>query len=155
MGKNNINFASTKNRDGEPQKFSAVATWKSDVSGDGAGSDLSSSFTLRSMEMADEEPVYGKADEFVLRFLKGKGSAAALSEIEGSADTCSSNAARLAVYRLAKSGTIYRSNPNIKGRGIEAKYDLVSRRDPTIGRIDPDLAEAAAHQLDLESNDGA
>ncbi len=113
-GSNVINFASEKNRDGDPQKWAAVAAWNNE----------DETFKLRPWTMTNE-PHYSKAQAYVLRFLEDKTEPAAIDDIENSADTCSPNAARQAVYSLVSQKKVYRTNPGkAGGRGVTALYAL-------------------------------
>jgi len=44
--------------------------------------------------------------------------------------------ARHAIYDLAKMGKIFRTNPNDKGKGSVAKYDIVASENETEGEDD-------------------
>jgi hypothetical protein len=110
-GSNHIDFEILKTRRGKSFKFAAHANWNE------------SQFWLSPAEPRESVKSYNKSQEYVLRILKERG-ALKLSEVEGCADTCSSAAARAAVFSLAKSGEIYRTNPGEYGRGIEAIYAI-------------------------------
>jgi hypothetical protein len=105
---NVINFETEKNRDGIASKWAAVATWIDD------------SFTLRSCEKQQKQ-IYSKSDRYVLNFLS-ENSTATMEQIKDSADLCTPNAARQAVFRLVEMGRVYRTNPG--GQGVAATYAL-------------------------------
>jgi len=119
-GQNIINFFTEKNRDGDPQKWAALATWL----------EQEETFTLRRLEMTIE-PHYSKSQVYVLGFLADKEGTATLTEIMGAADSCSPNAARQAVYSLVSLGKVYRTNPAASGQGTEAIYALKVFQDPS------------------------
>ncbi len=112
-GKNIVNFTSEKNRDGEPQNWAAIATWL----------ELEQTFTLRTCETTKGQH-YSKSQDYVINFLRVNGPCP-LSIIEGGADSCSAAAARQATYSLAHLKIVRRTNPNEKGRGVEAIYELI------------------------------
>lgn len=111
-GKEIINFTSEKNRDGERQKWAALATW---LEGDPEGT-----FTLRKLEATNEQH-FNNSQTFVMNYLRDNG-AQTLSDIMNSADMCSPAAAKLAVYSLVKLNEVYRTNPG--AQGSEAKYAI-------------------------------
>src|SRR5512135_1595690 len=115
-----INFKSEKNRDGEAICWSAKATWVKEPE----------QFYLAFMPSQGKEKAKTlcKSQEYVIRFLSEHG-ASPLPEIMASADACSEEAARKAVYNLAGQAMIYRTNPGKGGTGTEAIYDLVKRED--------------------------
>lgn len=110
-GKNTINFKCEKNRDDLPQEWGAVATWIEDR------------FYLRPYSVQEDRRHCTKAESYVLRYLEEHG-ASPIPDIMGAADTCSSNSAKFAVYSLAEQGKIYRTNPDERGKGKAAIYDL-------------------------------
>lgn len=107
---NFINFKFEKKRKGKKFTWTMYATWTED------------SFYLNAADPQEKTP--GKGEEFVLRYLKENG-ATEKETIIGSADTCSASSAETAIYKLAKAGKVYRTNPtgNLK---IKAIFDLVS-----------------------------
>ncbi|MDR3577229.1 MAG: AAA family ATPase [Anaerolineaceae bacterium] len=114
-GSDFINFQSEKTRDGEAQDWAAKATWTDD------------SFYLSEAEKREKTLAISKSQAYVLRFLKEHGNSP-LPDIMTGADSCSSSAARQAVYNLADAGKIKRINPNAKGQGVAAIYGLVDCR---------------------------
>ena len=68
------------------------------------------------------------AEQFVLRILKEKGPLS-IPEIEDYADTCTPRTARAAVFSLAQSNAIYRTNPGLSGKGIRAIYAIKENDD--------------------------
>ena len=117
---NSITFECEKNRDGNRIKWGAVATWMEwDTPGE--------TFTLRPYA-ADNKRSYSKGERYVLRYLEDNGDSP-LTEIMGAADSCSPNTAKVAVYSLVDKGAIYRTNPEDKGRGTVARYDLKAGYD--------------------------
>lgn len=107
-----IEFKSEKTRDVEALRFSAVATWTEDQ------------FYLSPGESKITTKAPNKAQAYVMRYLAEHG-ASSIADIMGGADSCSPNAARHAVYALVEDGKIYRTNPDDKGRGVEAIYDAI------------------------------
>lgn len=108
-GSNIVDFKTEKNRDGEEIRFSAIAKWENDQ------------FTLTATER--EITAYGREPEkYVLRFLQ-EHTSGTIEEIQAAADTCSSRAAKDAVYRLARDGKIKRINPHAK-IGEKAIYEI-------------------------------
>jgi len=110
-GSNWINFKSEKNRDGTAKNFTAVATWTEDQ------------FYLTEAETKADVKTLNRSQKYVIGYLKQHG-ASSLSEISGAADVCSPSAAKQAVYKLVELGMAYRTNPEERGRGVEAVYDL-------------------------------
>lgn len=108
--KNIVNFKSEKVRYGQSMSWAAAATWMED------------SFTLRRIEV-ENTPHYSRAEKYVLDYLENNGKSS-IVDIEGAADSCSNKAARLAVYSLAGKGKIRRTNPDERGRGVNAFYEL-------------------------------
>jgi hypothetical protein len=106
---NIINFETEKRRDGEPQKWAAVATW------------LDGKFTMRPI-CNDKKKALSKSQNYVLEFLGEKPFGAPMSEIKDNADICSAKAAELAVYALTNMKKIKRTNQG--GKGIEAIYAI-------------------------------
>jgi predicted ATP-dependent serine protease len=99
----NVDFSSIKARDTEPVKFAAVARWEP------------GQFSMfESVSLEANPNRMGKAQNFVLEFIRERG-AATIPEIQASADVCSAQTARQAVYDLAKRGIIGRTN---KGAGV-------------------------------------
>jgi len=109
-----INFKSEKSRDGAAVNLTAVAHWAEDQ------------FYLREADTCMEEKQLNRSQKYVMRYLKKNG-ASSLPDIMGSADQCSSSAARQAVYALVEMGKVYRTNPEDKGRGAVAYYDLTKK----------------------------
>ena len=107
-----VNFKTEKNRKGKSIKWAMFATWTDDQ------------FSLGHREAQETAKHLGKAEEFVIRYLTEHG-ASGKETIEGAADTCSPNGARQAIYSLAKSETIRRTNPSAS-RKIQAIYELTS-----------------------------
>jgi hypothetical protein len=112
-----VNFKVEKNRDGQFHKWSAKATWT-----DGQ-------FYLSTAEQREKPRVLVESQEYVLRHLKKYGHCS-LPDIEANADTCSANAARLAVYSLASMGKVYRTNPGAKGMAVRAIYAIQEDQPP-------------------------
>lgn len=112
-GKNVINFKSEKVRYGEATSWAAVSAWVDD------------SFVLRRAEF-EETPYFGKSERYVLEYLEEHG-ATSITDLEGAADICSGRAAKNAVYSLAAKGKITRTNPDERGRGVSAIYELVKQ----------------------------
>ena len=99
-----IDFETEKPRDGEPLKFSAVATWLPD---EGA-------FRMAPAPKVAKQPHYSRAEEYVIAYLRKNGPSL-LSDIQDRADVCSPGSARNAVYSLASKGVIQRSNTGGQG----------------------------------------
>lgn len=111
-GKNTIDFTTEKNRDGEADKWGAVATWL----------ELEGTFTLRPYSVRNEH--FTTAERYVLEYLEEHG-ASPLPDIAGAADVCEPAKAQRAVYSLTGKKKVYRTNPQDKGRGAIAIYDIV------------------------------
>ena len=106
-----ITFKTEKNRRGKAMQFAMRATWEMD------------SFYLTGAEACQKKKGLNKAQEYVLRYLKENGPSA-LINIINAADTCSPEAARKAVYNLARLQLIQRTNPGLSGQGVTAIYEL-------------------------------
>jgi hypothetical protein len=142
-GKNIINFETEKNRDGDPQKWGALATWH----------EQEETFTLRRLETTSE-PHYNKSQAYVMRFLEEAGKPMPLSKITSEADSCSPNAARQAVYSLVDLHKVYRTNPKESGQGTEAIYALKKDQNPSTWQPDSDSADNVNKQIELERENG-
>ena len=116
-----ITFKVEKARDIEPIQFAAVANFSQDTD----------QFCLSPSEGQRTPVKLGKSQKYVVRCLEENG-ASTLPDIIGSADVCSSNSARQAVYALVEMGKVYRTNPDEKGRGAVAIYDLTKDDNDTI-----------------------
>lgn len=110
-GSNLIKFKTEKSRDSGAVRFAAVATWTDDQ------------FYLSPADEVEKEKPMNKSQKYVIRYLNKHG-ASPLPDMMGAADSCSPNSARQAVYSLVELGEVYRTNPNEKGRGAVAVYDL-------------------------------
>ena len=106
-----IFFKTEKNRDGEAINFNAVAYW------------TENQFYLSETETRVKEKPLSKSQNYVMSYLKNNG-ASSLPDIMGSADICSERSAKQAVYALVELGKVYRTNPEQKGQGSIAVYDL-------------------------------
>ncbi len=115
---NVITFDVAKNRDGEPFKFKAIPTWIEDK------------FFLSPADNTADEPSYGKAQSYVLRYLKEHGTAS-INEIMGSADTCTPASAKKATYSLASTGLVYRTNPSSNPQ-VAAIYALAENKQVSL-----------------------
>lgn len=111
-GANRIDFKSEKIRDSEAIKFSASATWSNDQ------------FYLTRTDRVETQ-IFGKAQNYVLRYLEEHGPST-IQDIKAGADVCAPNGAKSAVYSLKEIGKIKRTNP---GASImtAAIYDLAER----------------------------
>ncbi len=110
-----VNFQFEKARDTEPFKFSARAIWS-----DGT-------FMLHAAEEASQGSMAIKlspSEKYVVRYLREHGRSAFVKDITDHADTCSAEAARQAVYVLARKRVVRRSDPG--GPGSKAAYELMS-----------------------------
>ncbi|GAH33360.1 unnamed protein product, partial [marine sediment metagenome] len=112
-----INFKTEKVRHIEFAKFTGMATWTEDQ------------FYLTRTEGTEAiiKPL-SRSKKYVIGYLKDNG-ASKLPEIVGAADMCSESAARQAVYALVESEHIHRVNPDERGRGAVAVYDLTQQED--------------------------
>jgi hypothetical protein len=110
-GSNFVNFKTVKNREGEPMKFSAEAHWTEDQ------------FYLTYVENLPSGKSYGKAQNYVLRYLTENGPSS-LPDIMGAADSCTPKSANLAVYALVELGKVRRKNPGAP-IGTPAIYEVV------------------------------
>ena len=108
-----INFQSEKVRHIEDIKFTAVAYWNDD----------DDQFYLLPSETKTKEKPMNKSQSYVIKYLTRHGPSS-LPDIMGAADNCSPGGARIAVYDLVDLGKVYRTNPEEKGRGAVAIYDL-------------------------------
>jgi hypothetical protein len=105
-GNRYINFTSEKSRDAEPVNFSGLITWLDDqfyISGS-------------KRESSPEE-------QFILDYL-GEHGASSLPDLQAAGELHTPSGIKLAVYSLAKSGKVYRTNPGKSGRGVKAIYDM-------------------------------
>jgi hypothetical protein len=105
----NIDFTFDKARDTEPFKFAAVAHF-----GDGE-------FYLTPSMPSEPVKHLSKSQDYVIRYLTEHDDSP-INDIESHADSCSSNAARQAVYALAKMGLVRRVDDG--GKGQVATYGL-------------------------------
>ncbi|MFC2052844.1 AAA family ATPase [Chloroflexota bacterium] len=115
-GSHLISFTSEKTRDIEAVRFAGEATWMEDQ------------FYLTEFGLSDKPKKRNKSKKYVIRYLLEHG-ASPLQTIMDASDSCSSNAARQAVYALVEDGEVYRTNPNESGRGVKALYDLIKNKD--------------------------
>lgn len=104
-----VEFDLEKSRDSEEFAWAAECRWVEDT------------FDMVRVEPEESRPVLGKAERYVLRFLEEHG-ASEVRIIQEHADSCTSRAARNAVYSLADKQMVKR----IDGGGQEkaATYDL-------------------------------
>ena len=105
-----ISFKTEKNRDGTFISWSAEASWEDDI-----------------FYLLPTSPVHRSSsrEEFVINFLKENGEST-ISEIIKSPVGCTAQGARKAIFSLAKSGDIARSNPEDKTKA--AIYKIVEKR---------------------------
>lgn len=108
-----INFETIKARDTEPMKFSACAQFMMALD--------PKMFWLIPAATPKKIKTYSTGQEYVLRFLLKQGRSK-IDDILGSADICSAETARKAVYALAKVPLIERVDGG--GRGVTAEYEL-------------------------------
>jgi hypothetical protein len=106
-----VTFATEKARDIEPVRFAALANF-------GPGT-----FNLSPAQAMERQERVPPGEEYVIRYLTANRDAD-LDDITGNADTCSPEAARKAVYRLAQAGKVYRTNTG--GQGVKACYAIRS-----------------------------
>jgi hypothetical protein len=106
-----ITFNAEKARDIEPKQFTAAASWVQDPP----------QFYLSTTEVNPKQHI-NKGQKYVLRYLKERGNSM-IDDIIDSPDTCQPATARTAVYNLADSGHVRRTNSGT-GRGVKAEYDL-------------------------------
>ncbi|MBN1890348.1 MAG: bifunctional DNA primase/polymerase [Thermoflexales bacterium] len=108
---NKVTFTVEKARDFEPHRFAAQVVFD-----DGWVS-------VEPATAEGERPRLGKAEAYVVRYLRQKnGLQATVQEIMDKADVCSDQAARQAVYRLAGRG--YTQRVDSGSRGTAATYAL-------------------------------
>jgi RecA-family ATPase len=112
-----INFKSEKTRNIEAIKFYGKATWTEDQ------------FYLTQADKPNQAKRQTPSQEFVIRYLK-EHRASSKENIMYAADVCSPEAARKAIYALVEAGIVYRTNPNERGRGVDAVFDLVKKDEP-------------------------
>ncbi len=108
-----ITFKTTKARDTEPLDFAANAQFMTSVQ--------PGMFWLISSAKPVKKKNYPAGQEYVLRYLLKMGSSK-IEDIEADADSCSSVAARKAVYTLVKISLVERTDAG--GRGAKAEYGL-------------------------------
>lgn len=106
-----VQFKTTKERDIERISWAAEAVWTEDQ------------FYLSATEN-QEKPFYSKSESYVIRFLQ-EHQTAGIDEIMDHADTCTSNAARAAVYTLTNKGLLKRTDSG--GRGQKAIYAFTDK----------------------------
>jgi RecA-family ATPase len=111
-GSDFVNFKSEKVREGKAAKWAGKATWTPD------------SFYLSFIEAQEKTKALSKSQEYVLRYLTDHG-ASPLPVIMESADSCSENSAKFAVYSLADLGKVRRINPGTK----PAVYELTEKEN--------------------------
>jgi hypothetical protein len=111
-GSNRVNFLTEKNRDGERATWAASAIW------------AENQFYLQLAEKQDQPKQLNKSQEYVIRYLIEHG-ASPLPDIMDAADTCSDNAAKLAVYSLADLRKVRRTNPGTR----PAIYELTEKEN--------------------------
>ena len=108
-----VNIKSEKTRNVQSLKLTAVAHWTED----------DSQFYLELAENGPKGKKISKSQAYVIRYLTEHGPSP-MPRIMGAADTCSGPTARNAVYSLAASGAVYRTNPEETNVGVEAVYAL-------------------------------
>jgi hypothetical protein len=108
-----ISFKTEKNRKGPPLAWKAVATWTDDQ------------FYLSVVEDQKHENPYSQSQQYVIDFLTEFGTSP-LSAITSGADSCSPNSAKHAVYDLVRKKIIRRTNPDEKGQGVGAIYEIIT-----------------------------
>lgn len=106
-----ITFNAEKARDIEPVQFTARATFVQDPP----------QFYLSTTEINPKQSA-NKGQRWVLRYLTEHGNSA-MDDIVSDPDTCQPATARTAVYSLADSGHVKRTNSGT-GRGVKAEYEL-------------------------------
>jgi hypothetical protein len=111
QGNDLVNFKVEKNRDGEPQNFSAIANFSTEQ------------FRLSASEYKTKQD-FSLSKRYVLHFLATKG-ASLVEDIKSHADRCSPDAARKAVYALADEG--YANRVDEGGPGEKATYDITEK----------------------------
>jgi hypothetical protein len=104
-----IHFKSEKTRDAEGVKFTGVATWTEDQ------------FYLSIADGSEKPRENSPSQQYVIEYLTLNG-ASSVNEIMDHADICSPEAARRAIYSLAKDDVINRINSG--GQGKSAIYSL-------------------------------
>jgi archaellum biogenesis ATPase FlaH len=107
-----IDFITEKFRHAKKTKFKAEAHWVGEEQ-----------FYLTLSDVPNKPRPRPASQQYVIKYIKRHG-ASFKDDIAGAADTCSPSAAIHAIYALAKEGIIYRTNPDDKGKGASAKYDL-------------------------------
>jgi RecA-family ATPase len=113
-----INFTTEKNRDGEPLKWSAEATWANNEDGE--------QFYLSGAEARKDKEVLTKSKVHVLQYLFQSGTSS-LDDICAAAAICSTGAARQAIYAMTAGDKPYTKRTDTGtsgGRGQKAFYDL-------------------------------
>jgi hypothetical protein len=106
-----LNFKAEKARDVDAAllRFAARCNWGIDT------------FNLSPADAVPDKPNFNKSQFYVLRYLSEHG-ASLFTEIQDRADSCSSNAAKLAVYNLTTRGFTRRTDGGKAGE--KATYDL-------------------------------
>jgi hypothetical protein len=118
-GSNWIQFTTEKSRDSVAVNFTAEVTW------------TENQFHLRRAEVKDKVKPLSQSQSYVIQYL-AKNGASPMPDIMGAADSCSENAAKQAVYKLVGMDKVYRTNPDKKGPGVKAIYDLTKEDDIAI-----------------------
>jgi RecA-family ATPase len=105
-----VNFKTEKNRDGFYSNWSAEASWEENWEE-----------TIFYFNLISPIKKTGSREDYVLNFLRENGESL-ISEIIENPMGCSKDGAKKAIYSLAKSGEIIRSNPETGNKG--AKYKI-------------------------------
>jgi len=108
-----ITFTSNKVRYGAAKTFSALMNWFT--------LDPKSFWLTASAHAPKSKRSFNKGQEYVLRYILKNGESK-IDDITGNADICSAATARNAIYALANSSLIERSDQG--GRGSSAEYRL-------------------------------
>ncbi len=113
-----VDFTSEKVRDGAPLKWSARAIWP--VS-------KPPQFHMEACipGPAELKKLLPKSQQYVLEYLEQHGPSS-MQAITAEPVACTAVTAKKAVYALVGMGKVFRSNPDEKGIGASAIYDLVS-----------------------------
>lgn len=107
-----IEITAEKCRDDLPPKRAAHIDFRGD------------SVVITEADVANSPPTFGKAQRYVLRYLRDHGPSL-MMDIKAHADMCTARSARDAVYSLTEQGLTERVDPG--GQGVEATYALTAK----------------------------
>lgn len=104
-----VEFECEKSRDAEEFKWAAIPRWVDDT------------FDMIRAEHEPERQVFGKGEQYVLRYLRDN-PGATVRDIMDHADACAPTTARTSIYNLVKKNMLVRCD--VGGNGETARYKL-------------------------------